>query len=141
MLSYKVIYELLEHVEEQVKKLVPAKLVVVASAKILQKFQLTGSRKAAVAGSTVISGSINVGASARVVRKGEIVWDGTISSLLRFKDEVSSVGQGTECGISLDGFDDVREGDVIEVTEMQQVDDADGGSASKQSYQPKQQGY
>ena len=73
-----------------------------------------------------------------MIRNGEIVWDGTISSLLRFKDEVKSVGQGTECGIELDGFADMREDDVIEVTEMQQVDVAAAGSASHQSYQPKQ---
>jgi translation initiation factor IF-2 len=50
----------------------------------------------------------------RIVREGAIIWDGRIASLRRFKDDVKSVRAGYECGIGIEGFQDVKEGDVIE---------------------------
>ena len=78
--GYKVIYELMEEVEEQLKLLVPKQLVVVGKAVVKQLFTLTGARKAVVAGSSVTSGSVTVGLSARCLRDGEIVWDGSIAA-------------------------------------------------------------
>ena len=121
--GYKVIYELMEEVEEQMKLLVPKQLVVVGKATVKQLFTLTGARKAVVAGSSVTSGTVTVGSSARCVRDGEIVWDGSVAALQRLKDQVTTVDSGTECGITLDGFDTVREGDVIEVYEIKRPDE------------------
>ena len=121
--GYKVIYELMEEVEGQVKLLVPKQLVVVGKAVVKQKFTLTGSRKAVVAGSSVTSGTVTVGYSARCVRNGEVVWDGTIAALQRLKDQVTSVDSGTECGITLEGFNDVEEDDVIEIYALKRPDE------------------
>ena len=58
----------------------------------------------------------------RLVRDGTVVWTGQVGSLRRFKDDVAEVEAGLECGIVLEGFQDVKEGDVLEVFETKQVE-------------------
>ena len=70
----------------------------------------------------VTEGTVTRGAMVRLVRDGTIVYDGRIGSLRRFKDDVREVTQGMECGIVLENFADVKEGDVLEVYETQQVE-------------------
>ena len=74
-----------------------------------------------VAGCMVTHGTITRGALARLVRDGAIVWSGRIGSLRRFKDDVREVAEGFECGIGLEGFQDVHEGDVIESYEVREI--------------------
>jgi len=74
-----------------------------------------------IAGCYVTRGTIQRGAKARLVRDGVIVYDGRIGSLRRFKDDVREVAEGFECGISLENFQDVKEGDVIETYEVREV--------------------
>ena len=74
-----------------------------------------------IAGSYVTEGEINRGARVRLVRDGVVVYDGTIGSLRRFKDDVRSVTAGFECGIGLDNFRDVKEGDILESYEVREV--------------------
>jgi translation initiation factor IF-2 len=61
-------------------------------------------------------------ASVRLIREGTVIWDGKLGSLRRFKDNVQEVEQGQECGIVLDGYADVKEGDVLEFFETKQVE-------------------
>jgi translation initiation factor IF-2 len=90
----------------------------VGVAEIRQTFK--ASRVGTIAGSMVTDGTIRRGATARLVRDGTIVWEGRIDSLRRFKDDVREVTEGLECGIVLENFADVKEGDQIEVYEIQQ---------------------
>ena len=75
-----------------------------------------------VAGSYVISGKILRNAKARLVRDGIVVYDGTIDSLRRFKDDVKEVATGYECGIGLTNFNDIKEGDIIEAYVIKEVE-------------------
>ena len=74
-----------------------------------------------VAGCYVLQGKIVRGAQARVVRDGVVVYDGRIASLRRFKEDVREVAEGYECGIGIENFNDVKEGDVIEAYEVREV--------------------
>jgi len=69
----------------------------------------------------VTKGQITRGSPARLVRDGVIVYTGRLSSLRRFKDDVREVGEGFECGIGLENFQDVHEGDVIETFEVREI--------------------
>jgi translation initiation factor IF-2 len=74
-----------------------------------------------VAGCYVVFGSISRNSRARVVRDGVVVYDGRVGSLRRFKDDVTRVAEGYECGIGIENFQDVKEGDVIEAYEVREV--------------------
>jgi translation initiation factor IF-2 len=67
-----------------------------------------------IAGCIVVEGTINRGAKIRLIRNGVVVYEGTVSSLKRFKDDVKEVARGFECGVGIDGYNDIREGDYIE---------------------------
>ena len=83
------------------------------------------SRLGTIAGSYVTTGVVRRNAKVRVVRDGTVIYDTTIAQLKRFKDDVREVEEGFECGILLDGFNDVKEGDVLEVYEVRQVERTD----------------
>jgi translation initiation factor IF-2 len=83
------------------------------------------SRVGVIAGCYVTSGTIRRNAQVRVVRDGAVIYETTIAGLKRFKDDVREVQEGFECGILLDGFNDVKEGDVLEAFETQQVERTD----------------
>ena len=89
-------------------------------AEVLELFK--ASRVGTIAGSRVNEGRITRDAEVRLVRDGTVVWTGKIGSLRRFKDDVREVEQGQECGITLDGFADVKVGDMLEAFETQQVE-------------------
>ena len=80
------------------------------------------SKVGVIAGSYVTEGKITRGSKARLVRDGTVVWDGEIASLRRHSDDVREVAAGFECGIVLQNFMDVKEGDVLEVYETKQVE-------------------
>ena len=80
------------------------------------------SRLGTIAGCMVTSGLIRRGAQLRVVRYGTVIHETTISQLKRFKDDAREVTEGFECGILLEGFNDLREGDVFEVFETREVE-------------------
>jgi translation initiation factor IF-2 len=81
-------------------------------AEVRQLFRV--SRLGTIAGSMVLEGSIPRNANARVLRESETIFDGKIGSLKRFKEDVREVAENFECGIGMDGFDDLIVGDVIE---------------------------
>jgi translation initiation factor IF-2 len=78
-------------------------------------------RVGVIAGSYLIRGTIVRNARARVVREGVVVYDGRVGSLKRFKDDVREVSEGFECGIGIENFNDVKEGDIIEAYEVREV--------------------
>jgi translation initiation factor IF-2 len=74
-----------------------------------------------VAGCMVLDGLVRRGASARLLRDNVVIWTGELSSLKRFKDDVREVKAGFECGLTLKGYDDIKEGDQLEIFEVQEV--------------------
>jgi translation initiation factor IF-2 len=80
------------------------------------------SRIGTIAGCYVTEGHVTRGASVRLVRDGTVVWSGEIESLRRGSDDVREVNTGFECGIVLRNYQDVKEGDVLEVYETRQVE-------------------
>ena len=81
-------------------------------AEIRQVFKVSGSGK--IAGCSVIDGTIKKGSKVRLLRSDVVVYDGTLKTLKRFKDDVKEAKSGFECGIALDNFDDIKENDIIE---------------------------
>jgi translation initiation factor IF-2 len=112
--TYGIIYELLDEIEQMlVGQLAPEEHEqVLGTAEVRAVFRVP--RVGAVAGCYVTEGVVQRGSRARLIRDGVVVHDGVISSLKRFKDDVREVASGFECGIGLENFNDVKEGDSIE---------------------------
>ncbi len=112
--TYRIIYELLDEVEQMlVGELAPEEVEdILGLAEVRATFR--APRLGTVAGSFVTEGQMARGAKVRLVRDGVVVYDGTIASLRRFKDDVREVAAGFECGIGLENFRDIKEGDVLE---------------------------
>jgi translation initiation factor IF-2 len=117
---YSIIYNALEDLQMAMEGLLPPTLVEKQNGKAEVRviFKVKGT---AVAGCYVTSGKIVRSAKARLVRDGAMVWDGKISSLKRFKDDAREVVEGFECGISLEGYNDLKEKDVIECYDVEEI--------------------
>jgi translation initiation factor IF-2 len=120
--TYRVIYQLTEDIQQAlVGMLSPVKTEeTLGEAEVRALFKV--SRLGTIAGCMVTSGVVRRGARIRVVRDGTVVQDTSIAQLKRFKDDVREVAEGFECGILLDGFNDVKEGDVLEAYETREVE-------------------
>ena len=118
---YRVIYELLDDVRAALSGLLAPEQREVerGTAEVRALFRVP--RMGTVAGCMVTRGVITRGSPARLVRDGVIVYSGRVASLRRFKDNVGEVAEGFECGIGLENFQDVHEGDVIEAYEVREV--------------------
>ena len=118
---YKVIYQALEDIEAALKGMLEPVFEerVVGHAVVRQTFKASGV--GVIAGSYVTDGKITRNSKCRLSRSGEQLFDGAIASLKRFKDDVKEVSSGYEFGLVLDGFNDLREDDVIEAYEMVEV--------------------
>lgn len=118
---YDIIYKVVEDMEDALKgKLEPEfeeKILGTAEVRKLFKFSKVGT----IAGSYVTSGVIKRNASSRIIRDGVVINDSTIASIAREKDQVREVKQGLECGITIDNFNDIKEGDVIEAYELVEI--------------------
>jgi len=119
--SYNVIYHLIEDIKKALEgKLTPIyKEEKIGEAEVLQIFNV--SKIGTIAGCIVKQGKIKNQAPAQLVRDGRIVYKGEIASLRRFKDDVSEVQEGIECGILLKNFRDIKPGDVIEVFKKEKI--------------------
>ena len=119
--SYQIIYELTDEVRRAMAGLLPPKIAekVLGRAEVRQTFSVP--RIGTVAGSYVTEGLVRRSARARLLRDGVQIWEGTFASLKRFKDDVREVQSGYECGIGLEGFNDVKIGDVIEPYEIEET--------------------
>jgi translation initiation factor IF-2 len=118
---YRVIYEVIEELESAMKGMLEPtfKEVVLGHAEVRQTFHI--SKVGTVAGCYVTDGKIVRDANCRVIRDGVVVYEGSLETLKRFKDDVREVAQGFECGLTLDKFNDIKIGDVIEVFKMEAV--------------------
>jgi len=127
--TYRVIYQLTEDIEQAlVGMLKPVEMeATLGEVEVRQLFRV--SRLGTIAGSYVTSGTVRRNANVRVVRDGTVIYETRISQLKRFKDDVREVEEGFECGILLEGFNDVKEGDVLEVYETRQIERTDLGDA------------
>jgi translation initiation factor IF-2 len=92
---------------------------VLGEVEVRQTFKV--SRLGTIAGCMVTSGAVQRGAQVRLVRDGTIIHDGRIGTLKRFQDDVREVTQGFECGLTVDGYNDLKEGDVLEVYTVREV--------------------
>ena len=119
---YNIIYKVVEEMEAAMKgKLEPIfeeKVLGQAEVRKLFKFSKVGT----IAGSYITSGIIRRDAKARVIRDGVVIYDGNINSIAREKDQVKEVKQGIECGITIENYNDIKEGDIIEAYEVVEVE-------------------
>jgi translation initiation factor IF-2 len=120
--TYRVIYQLTQDIEQAlVGMLRPVETEeTLGEAEVRALFKV--SRLGTIAGCMVTSGLIRRGAQVRVVRDGTVIHETTISQLKRFKDDAREVTEGFECGILLDGFNDVKEGDILEAFETRAIE-------------------
>jgi len=128
--TYRVIYEAVDEVRAALEGLLKpeSKETVLGDAQVLQLFKV--SKVGTIAGCMVKIGTISRGGKARVVRDGVQVYDGSLSSLKRFKDDVKEVKEGLECGIGIENFNDLKVGDVIESYRVEEVKRTLGSAAS-----------
>ncbi len=119
--TYRVIYQLTEDIQQALLGMLAPEQVeeVLGEAEVRQTFR--ASRVGTIAGCMVTQGAIQRGAQVRLVRDGTIVYDGRIDTLKRFQDDAREVAQGFECGLTLENFNDVKEGDVLEVYAVREV--------------------
>ena len=120
--TYSVIYKVTEELRAAMEGMLEPEEVEEALGQAEVKELFKASRVGTIAGSLVTDGKVTRTAEARLVRDGTVVWTGRIGSLRRFKDNVQEVEEGLECGIVLEGFQDVKVGDVIEAFESRQVE-------------------
>ncbi len=115
---YKVIYELLDDIEKALRGMLEPEMVesVLGHAEVRQIFT---AGRTTIAGCMVLDGTMRRGAKCRLIRGGEVVYDGTLASLRRVKDDAREVNAGLECGITLEGHNDVQAGDVVEAFVVQ----------------------
>jgi translation initiation factor IF-2 len=120
--TYSVIYKITEDLRNAMEGLLEAVEVeeTLGEAEIKQTFK--ASKVGRIAGCVVTEGKVARDASVRLIREGTVIWDGQLGSLRRFKDNVQEVEEGQECGIVLDGYADVKEGDVLEFFRTKQVE-------------------
>ncbi|MFH1189111.1 MAG: translation initiation factor IF-2 [Candidatus Omnitrophota bacterium] len=119
--SYNIIYEAIEDVKAGMEGLLAPveKEVLVGRALVKQPFRVT--KVGTIAGSQVVRGKIVRTGIAKLIRDKQVVYQGKISSLKRFKDDVREVNEGVECGIGLSGHDDIKTGDLIEVYQIEKI--------------------
>jgi translation initiation factor IF-2 len=120
--GYSVIYKVVEELRAAMEGLLEPEDVEETVGTVEIRATFKASKVGTIAGSMVTEGSVRRGATVRLVRDGTIVYDGRIGSLRRFKEDVREVTAGMECGIVLESFADVKEGDMLEVYETRQVE-------------------
>ncbi len=120
--TYRVIYECIEEIEAAMKGMLAPKFreALLGHAEVRQTIRVPNV--GTIAGSYVQDGKISRNAQIRVIRDGVVVFEDKISSLRRFKDDVREVAAGYECGVGLERFNDIKEGDVLEAFVMEEVE-------------------
>lgn len=119
--TYTIIYELANDIKSAVEGMLEPKIkkVFLGRAEIRKVFRLT--RSGTIAGCFVTKGKINRSGIINLIRNGEVVFEGKLSSLKRFKDDVRDVQEGYECGMAISGYDDLKEGDIIEAYDIEKI--------------------
>ncbi len=118
---YRIIYDCIEEIEQAMKGMLAPKYreVVLGQAEVRQTFKVSGV--GTIAGCYVQSGKMVRSAQVRIVRDSIVIHEGVLSSLKRFKDDVREVQQGFECGMSFERYNDIKEGDIIEAFQMEEI--------------------
>ncbi|NLL46782.1 MAG: translation initiation factor IF-2 [Clostridiales bacterium] len=118
---YRIIYECIDEIEAAMKGLLAPKYkeVVIGHVEARQIYKV--SRIGTVIGGYVLDGKIVRNSQVRIVRDGIVIHEGNLASLKRFKDDVKEVASGYECGLSIEKFNDIKEGDIIEAFVMEQI--------------------
>ena len=118
---YRVIYQAIEDIEKAMKGMLTPEFRenVIGHAEVRNVFKITGV--GIVAGSYVTDGKLQRNAQVRLLRDNVVVYEGKLSSLQRFKDAVKEVADGYECGVCLENYTDIKEGDVIECFVMEEI--------------------
>ena len=119
--QYSVIYQAIEDVEAAMKGMLDPKFEekVIGNVEVRQTFRI--SNVGTIAGAYVLSGKVERNAGVRVIRDNVVIHDGHLATLKRFKDEVKEVGKGFECGMQIENYNDIKEGDMIEVYIMEEI--------------------
>lgn len=122
MRMYRVIYEAIEEMQSAMKGMLEPKFreAVLGHAEVRATFKVSGV--GTIAGSYVADGKISRNCEVRVVRDGIVIHEGKLNSLKRFKDDAKEVASGYECGMGIENFNDIKEGDIIECFEMEQIE-------------------
>ena len=119
--TYRVIYEVIDDIEAAMKGMLNPVFKEVVLGKIEVRNTFKVPNVGIVAGGYVLEGKVIRGAKLRLVRDGIVIHEGEIGSLKRFKDDVKEVAQGYECGIGIEKYNDIKEGDIIEAYKMEEV--------------------
>lgn len=119
---YSIIYKLLEDIEAALKGMLEPEYeeVVIGQAEVRNTFKI--SKVGTVAGCYVTDGVIQSNSLVRIIRDGIVVYEGKMASLKRFKDDAKEVKYGYECGITIENFNDIKEGDIIEASVMKEIE-------------------
>lgn len=119
--TYRVIYDVIDDVEAAMKGMLDPeyKEVILGNVEIRNTFKVPGV--GIVGGAYVTDGKVVRNAEVRLVRDGIVIHEGKISSLKRFKDDAREVAQGYECGIGIENYNDIKEGDIIECFQMEEI--------------------
>ncbi|MED7671532.1 translation initiation factor IF-2 [Staphylococcus capitis] len=121
MRLHRVIYNVIEEIESAMKGLLDPEYEeqVIGQAEVRQTIKV--SKVGTIAGSYVTEGKITRNAGVRVIRDGIVLFEGELDTLKRFKDDAKEVAQGYECGITIEKYNDLKEGDIIEAFEMVEI--------------------
>jgi translation initiation factor IF-2 len=119
--TYRVIYQAIDDIRASLAGMLPPQIVEEQLGLLEVRTTFRASRIGTIAGCYVTEGLVRRGASIRLVRDGTVVHEGTIASLRRFEDDVREVAQGFECGLVIRNYNDVKDGDLVEVYERREV--------------------
>ncbi|ARQ06742.1 translation initiation factor IF-2 [Macrococcoides canis] len=121
MRLHRIIYKVIEEIESAMKGMLDPEFEekVIGQAEVRQTINI--SKVGTVAGSYVTEGKITRDSQVRIIRDGIVVYEGQVDALKRFKDDVREVAQGYECGITIENFNDVKEGDIFEAFVMEEI--------------------
>ena len=119
--QYSIIYQAIEDVESAMKGMLEPKYEekVIGNVEVRQTFKI--SNVGTIAGSYVLNGKVERNAGVRVIRDNIVIHEGRLATLKRFKDDVKEVSKGFECGIQIENYNDIKEGDIIEVYVMEEI--------------------
>ena len=119
--QYSVIYQAIDDIEAAMKGMLAPKFEekVIGTAEVRQTFKI--SNVGTVAGAYVLTGKVERNAGVRIIRDNVVIHDGKLATLKRFKDEAKEVSKGFECGIQIENYNDIKEGDIIEAYVMEEI--------------------
>ncbi len=119
---YSIIYRVQEDIEAALKGMLEPEFEEIVTGQVEVRDTFKISKIGTIAGGYVTDGSVKRDALVRVLREGIVIYEGKLASLKRFKDDVKEVRQGYECGLSIENFNDIKVGDIIEASQMREIE-------------------